>query len=147
MTSQRAAGRLSAALWFIAALAFLSCAVRNDPREIADAFCYRYFIKLNQLEALEIASGLAADKLRKEIELLKGGARYFQEGEREFHQLKPFIDYKMVERTDQDDDHVMFLYHLSIEPRQGDEKLEREILLSAIREKGRWTVNNYENYR
>jgi len=147
MASQRAAGRLAAALWLIAALAFLSCGVRNDPREIADAFCYRYFIKLNQREALEVASGLAADKLRKEIELLKGGARHFQDGEREFHQLKPFIDYKMVQRTDQGGDHVMFLYHLNIEPRQGDEKLEREILLSAICEKGRWTINNYENYR
>ncbi|MGH7451265.1 MAG: hypothetical protein ACRENG_07990, partial [bacterium] len=77
----------------------------------------------------------------------KGGARYFQDGEREFHQLKPFIDYKMIQRTDQGADHVMFLYHLNIEPRQGDEKLEREILLSAIRESGRWTINNYENYR
>jgi hypothetical protein len=132
---------------FIGLLALLSCGVRNDPREIADAFCYRYFIKLNQLEALEISSGLAADKLRKEIELLKGAARHFQDGEREFHQLKPFIDYKMTQRTDQDADHVMFLYHLNIEPRQGEEKLEREILVSAIREKGRWTINNYENYR
>ncbi len=147
MASQRAAGCLLPALWFIASLAFLSCGVRNDPREIADAFCFRYFIKLNQLEALEISSGLAADKLRKEIELLKGEARHFQDGEREFHQHKPFIDYKMTQRTDQDADHVMFLYHLNIEPRQGDEKLEREILVSAIREKGRWTVNNYENYR
>jgi hypothetical protein len=147
MASHRAVSWLLLALWFIAALAFLSCGVRNDPREIADAFCYRYFIKLNQLEALEISSGLAASNLRKEIELLKGGARNFQEGEREFHQHKPFIDYKMIQRTDQDDDHVMFLYHLNIEPRQGDEKLEREILVSAIREKGRWTINNYENYR
>lgn len=129
------------------ALALPSCGVGNDPREIADAFCYRYFIKLNQSEALEISSGLAADKLRREIELLKGGARNFQEGEREFHQHKPYIDYQMAQRTDQDADHVMFLYHLSIEPRQGGEKMEREILVSAIRENGRWTVNNYENYR
>ncbi|MGH7595983.1 MAG: hypothetical protein ACREOI_06495 [bacterium] len=147
MPSRRTAGRLLAPLWFIVSLAFLSCGVRNDPREIADAFCYRYFIKLNQLEALEIASGLAASNLRKEIELLKGGARYFQDGEREFHQLKPFIDYKMIQRTDQGADHVMFLYHLNIEPRQGNEKLELEVLVSAIRENGRWTINNYENYR
>ncbi|MCI0697111.1 hypothetical protein L0337_34540 [candidate division KSB1 bacterium] len=145
-TAPRSAGLLLV-IFFIGSLALLSCGVRNDPREIADAFCFRYFIKLNQLEALEISSGLAADKLRKEIELLKGGARHFQDGEREFHQLKPFIDYKMIQRTDQDDDHVMFLYHLNIEPRQGDEKLEREILVSAVRENGRWTINNYENYR
>ncbi len=145
-TAPRSAGLLLVS-FFIGALALPSCGVRNDPREVADAFCYRYFIKLNQLEALEVSSGLAADKLRKEIELLKGGARHFQDGEREFHQHKPFIDYKMAQRTDQDADHVMFLYHLNIEPRQGDEKLEREVLLSAIRENGRWSVNNYENYR
>jgi len=123
-----------------------SCGVGNDPHKISEAFCFRYFIKLNQAEALELASGLAADKLRKEIELLKGEARHFQDGEREFHRSKPFIDYKMVQRTDQDAEHVMFLYHLSIEPRQGGEKIEREILLSTIRENGRWKVNNYEDY-
>jgi hypothetical protein len=128
------------------ALVFLTCGVSNDPREVADAFCFRYFIELDQVHALEIASGLAADKLRKEIELLKGAARDFQEGEREFHQHKPFIDYKMTQRTDQDADHVMFLYHLVIEPKQGG-KMEREILVSTVRENGRWRVNNYENYR
>ncbi len=130
---------------FISAL--FSCGVGNDPHKVSEAFCFRYFIKLNQAEALEISSGLAADKLRKEIELLKGAARHFQDGEREFHRSKPFIDYKMVQRTDQDAEHVMFLYHLSIEPRQSGEKMEREILISAIRENGRWKVNNYEDYR
>jgi hypothetical protein len=133
-------------LWFMAAV-LLACGVSSDPRRLADEFCYRYFIKLDQAQALEIASGLAADKLKKEIELLKGGARNFQDGEREFHQSKPFIDYKMIQRTDQDADHVMFLYHLKIEPRQGGEKIEREILVSTIQENGRWKVNNYENYR
>lgn len=124
-----------------------SCGVSNDPRKIADAFCFRYFIQLNQSEALQIASGLAAGKLRQEIELLKGSARQFQDGEQEFHRAKPFIDYKMTQRTDQDADHVLFLYHLTIEARQGSEKMEREILVSTIRENGRWTVNNYEDYR
>lgn len=129
------------------ALTLLACGTGNDPRKISDAFCFRYFIKLNQAEALQIASGLAADRLRKEIELLKGSARQFQDGEQEFHRAKPFIDYKMVQRTDQDGDHVLFLYHLEIEARQGNDKMEREILVSTIRENGRWTVNNYEDYR
>lgn len=135
------------ALAWLFVFALLACGVRNEPREVADAFCFRYFIELNQPHALEIASGLAADKLRKEIELLKGGARDFQEGEREFHQHKPFIDYKMIQRTDQSADRVFFLYHLKIEPRQGGSKMEREILVSTIREQGRWSVNNYEDYR
>jgi hypothetical protein len=148
MAKRRRSIFLPASIWLVLALiAFLACGVKNDPREVADAFCFRYFIKLDQLQALEISTGLAADKLRKEIELLKGGARHFQEGDREFHQLRPFIDYKMTQRTDQDADHVLFLYHLNIEPKQSREKMEQEILVSTIRTNGRWTVNNYENYR
>lgn len=138
--------RLRNLVWAMAAV-LLACGAGSDPRRLADEFCYRYFIKLDQAQALEIASGLAADKLQKEIELLKGSARNFQDGEREFHQAKPFIDYKMIQRTDQDTDHVMFLYHLNIEARQGSEQMQREILVSTIRENGRWKVNNYENYR
>jgi hypothetical protein len=148
MTQQRCNNLRATTAWLVlVAVAVLACGVKNDPREVADAFCFRYFIKLDQLQALEISTGLAADKLRKEIELLKGGARHFQEGDREFHQLKPFIDYKMTQRTDQDDNHVLFLYHLNIEPKQSGEKMEQEILVSTIRANGRWTVNNYENYR
>ena len=146
--AKRAGGVISQnnVLFSFIIFALLACGVSNEPREVADAFCFRYFIELNQAHALEIASGLAADKLRKEIDLLKGGARDFQEGEREFHQHKPFIDYKMIQRTDQNADRVFFLYHLTIEPRQGG-KMEREILVSTIREDGRWSVNNYEDYR
>jgi len=121
-----------------------ACGPRNDPRDIADTFCYRYFIELNQSTALEIASGLAANKLRKEIELLKGGARTFDEGERDFHRAKPFIDYKLAQRTEQDADRVLFIYQVSIEARQGNDKMEREIVLSTVRENGRWVVNNYD---
>ena len=121
-----------------------ACGPGNDPREIADTFCYRYFIELNQPGSLEIASGLAAEKLRKEIELLKGAARTFEEGEREFHRARPFIDYKMAQRTDQDAEHVMFIYHVSIEARQSNEKMEREIVLSTVREDGHWRVNNFD---
>jgi len=140
--------RLRGLIFALTAMAVLSsCGTDNDPQKISEAFCFRYFIKLNQAEALEIAGGLAADKLRKEIELLKGAARNFADGEQEFHRAKPFIDYKMIQRTDQDADHVLFLYHLTIEARQGNEKMEREILISTIRENGRWQVNNYEDYR
>jgi hypothetical protein len=121
-----------------------ACGPRNEAREIADAFCYRYFIELNQPGALEISGGLAAEKLRKEIELLKGAARAFEGGEQEFHRAKPFIDYKMTQRTDQDAERVMFIYHVSIEARQGSEKMAREIVLSTVRENGRWLVNNFD---
>ncbi len=125
-------------------LALSACGPDNDPGEVAEAFCYRYFLELNQRGALEIASGLAAEKLRKEIELLKGDARAFEGGEQEFHRAKPFIDYKLVNRTDQDARHVMFIYQVSIEARESTEKMEREIVLRTVLEEGRWTVNNFD---
>lgn len=130
-------------VWAGLAVLLAACGPGNDPREIAEAFCYRYLIELDQTHALEIASGLAADKLRREIESLKGGARVFEEGEREFHQLKPFLDYELKARTDNDAEHVSFVYHLTIEPRQGGAKMQREILINTTLADGRWTVSNY----
>ncbi len=130
-------------VWAGLAVLLAACGPGNDPREIAEAFCYRYLIELNQTHALEIASGLAADKLRREIESLKGGARTFEEGEAEFHRLKPFLDYKLKARTDNDAQHVAFVYRLTIEPRQGGGKMQREMLINTSYADGRWTVSNY----
>lgn len=128
---------------FLTCLMLLACGVRNDPQEIADAFCYRYLIELNQTSALEIASGLAADKLRKEIESLKGSARTFDEGESEFHRLKPFIDFKLQDRSTANAENVTFAYRITIESRQGNDKMEREIFVNTTRVEGRWLVSNY----
>jgi len=130
-------------VWAGLAVLLAACGPGNDPRAIAEAFCYRYLIELDQTHALEIASGLAADKLRREIESLKGGARQFEEGEREFHQMKPFLDYKLKARTDNDAQHVAFVYRLTIEPRQGGGKMQREMLINTSYADGRWTVSNY----
>ncbi|MDZ7266489.1 MAG: hypothetical protein ONB48_03555 [candidate division KSB1 bacterium] len=130
-------------VWAGLAILLAACGPGNDPREIAEAFCYRYLIELNQTHALEIASGLAADKLRREIESLKGGARVFEEGEQEFHRLKPFLDYEMMARTDDDARHVSFVFQITIEPRQGSGKMQRDILINTTLADGRWTVSNY----
>jgi len=119
-----------------------ACGVRNDPRAVADKFCYLYLIELNQTGALSLASGLAKEKLLKEIDLLKG-ARTVSD---ELQLAKPFIDYEMSRRADQDDSHVMFNYLLTIEPKSGG-KIEQEVLISTVLEDGQWKVNNFENYR
>jgi hypothetical protein len=118
------------------------CSTRNDPRAVADKFCYLYHIELNQAAALSLASGLAQEKLQKEIELLKGA----RTGADELQMSKPFIDYKLSRRADQDEAHVMFNYLLTIEPKSGG-KMDQEVLISTVLENGRWKVNNYEHYR
>lgn len=131
---------------FILAIALLcsACGVGNNPHEVAEAFCHRYFVEMNQAHALELASGLAAEKLRKEIALLKGAARAFDGGEREFHQLKPFTDFKLAARTDKDAEQVLFIYHINIEARQDTFTMTRELVLNTVRENGRWTVSNFD---
>jgi hypothetical protein len=138
--------KISSRFFLIAILSYnlilSGCGARNDPRSVADKFCYLYLIELNQTEALELASGLAKEKLLKEIDLLKG-ARTVSD---ELQLAKPFIDYKMSRRADQDASHVMFNYLLTIEPKSGG-KIEQEVLISTVLENGRWKVNNYENFR
>ncbi len=125
---------------------FLSaCGVSNDPEEVAEAFCHRYFVEMNQSHALELASGLAAEKLRQEIDLLKGAARAFEGGENEFHRLKPYTDYKLINRTDNGEANVMFIYQIKIEARQDTTTMRRELVLNTVRAAdGRWTVSNFD---
>jgi len=123
-------------------IAALGCGAKNDPRAVADKFCYHYLIELNQDEALSLASGLAQQKLKEEIELLKG-ARL---GADELKSAKPFIDYEMRRRDDRTDSQVMFYYKIAIEPKTGG-KIEEEVIISTVLEGGRWKVNNYEHYR
>lgn len=119
-----------------------ACGDRSAPEEVANTFCYRYLIELNQTGALELASGLAAENLRKEIETLKGNARVFEDN-REFHRLKPFIDYELVDQAQPDEEHASFIYDVRIEPRQGNEKITRQLVVSTVREQGKWWVSNY----
>jgi hypothetical protein len=131
--------------WFVGLFLFGACGVGNDPGEVAEAFCRRYFIEMNQSRALELANGLAAEKLRQEIELLKGAARAFEGGESEFHRLKPYTDYKLTARTDKDEAHVLFIYQITIEARHDTTTMRRELVLNTVRnENGRWTVSNFD---
>lgn len=126
-------------------LCLLACGVSNDPQEVAEAFCHRYFVEMNQSHALELASGLAAEKLRREIDLLKGNARAFEGGESEFHRLKPYTDYKRISRADNNATNVMFIYQIKIEARQDTTTMRRELVLNTVRaEDGRWTVSNFD---
>ncbi len=130
-----------------ACLTMSACSAGDEAQEVAEAFCHRYFVEMNQAHALEIANGLAAEKLRKEIALLKGSARAFEGGEREFHQLKPFMDYTLQNRDplkDEGAEKVLFIYEIRAEARQDAATMKSELVLNLVRENGRWLVNNYD---
>jgi len=54
---------------FLLCGSLISCGHNNSPEGVAEEFLFRYFIELNQRGALELSTGLATDKLNKEIEL------------------------------------------------------------------------------
>lgn len=124
-----------------------ACGIGNDSQATAEAFCHRYFVEMNQVHALELADGLAAEKLRKEIALLKGAARAFDGGEREFHQLKPFTDFVLLDRdpkTDDNADKVLYIYEIRIESRHDTSTMKRAFVINTVKEDGRWLVSNFD---
>lgn len=145
--AKRAMMRVLSYILLTAGLALCACGLGEDSHATAEAFCHRYFVEMDQAHALELASGLAAEKLRKEIDLLKGAARAFDGGEREFHQLKPFTDFVMLDRdpkTDENAERVLYIYEIRIESRQDTSKMKRAFVINTVKEEGRWIVSNFD---
>ena len=85
---------LTATLFFL-----LSCGHDNSPQGVAEEFLFRYFIELNQRGALELSTGLALDKLNKEIELLQSVR---MQPNLDLSKHKPLIDYELVNTHERD---------------------------------------------
>ncbi|MCG8606867.1 hypothetical protein MJD09_18010, partial [bacterium] len=58
---------------------------------------------------------------------------------------KPFIDYKLVETHQRDDDNVTLYYDVIIQRKSGD-KTSRQQVLSATQADGQWKINNFETF-
>ncbi len=131
---------LFTALFFIICLT--GCGHENSPKGVSDEFLFRYFIELNQRGALELSTGLAADKLQDEIELTQG-IRMLPN--LDLAQHKPFLDYAHVNTQQRDDNTVTLFYKITIENPDGED-IEREVVLATVNENGRWVVSNYDTF-
>ena len=134
--------RVASLSLFLLYFNLISCGPKNVPEEVAEDFLFRYFIELNQQGALELSTGLAADKLKKEIQLLQSVRR---EPDLDLSKHKPFIDYKRVNLQKQQDGSLTFYYEVTIEKRDGV-KLKREVVLSTIDVEGQWKVKNFDTF-
>ncbi len=119
-----------------------SCGHKNSAEDVAEKFLYRYFIELNQRGALELSTGLAEDKLKKEIELLKGVR---SAPDLDLSQHKPFIDYKLVNTQKRSDASISFFYDVTIKSKGGDE-YKRQAVLTTVQIDGRWKVTNFDTF-
>ncbi|MFQ5752584.1 MAG: hypothetical protein ACE5HI_11360 [bacterium] len=120
----------------------ISCGHKNSPKGVAEAFLFCYFIELNQQGALELSTGLAAKKLKKEIELLQSVR---MEPNLDLSKHKPFIDYKLVNTQKRKDNSITFYYDVTIESKGGD-KYKRELVLSTVEIDGQWKVKNFDTF-
>jgi hypothetical protein len=127
----------------IAGAMFGACGQENSPKGVADRFLYLYLIEINQQKAKALTEGLAASKLDDEINSL----RSIRSMDIDLAEHRPFIDYKLVQKKPRGENRMMLVYDVKIKPRN-EELGERKqsLLVSTVRESGRWMVDNFENY-
>lgn len=122
--------------------AVLSCGHQNSAEDVTEEFLFRYFIELNQRGAKELSTGLAAKKLQEEIELTQNVR---MQSDMDLSKHKPFLDYKLVNRNDNDGS-VTFYYDVTIESSGGGQSYQRQVVLTAVEEEGKWMINNFDTF-
>jgi len=127
---------------FLLSGSLISCGHSNSPEGVAEEFLFRYFIELNQRGALELSTGLATDKLNKEIELTQN-IRMLPN--LDLAQHKPFLDYELVNKQSRGENFVTFFYDVTIENKNGED-YKRELTLTTVILDGEWKVNNFDTF-
>ena len=140
-TAKRAARYLVLVVMIMAGLE--SGCTRNDSAEgVADAFLFRYFIELNQRGALELSTGLAADKLREEIELTQS---IRMSPDLDLAKQKPFLDYHLVNTKKRGENSVTLFYDVNIES-PGETDSKREVVVTTEKMGDVWKVTNFDTF-
>jgi len=124
------------------AIFLVACGHSNSPEGVAEEFLFRYFIELNQRGALELSTGLATEKLNKEIELTQN-IRMLPN--LDLAQHKPFLDYELVNKQSRSENSVTFFYDVTIENKNGED-YKRELILTTVDMDGDWKVNNFDTF-
>jgi hypothetical protein len=116
-------------------------ACRPDPstaRGTAERFLDAHYVAIDLNEALPYTSGLARQKVQKELELVRGVSI-------DDTTLKPVVHYTLLEEHPDDADAAKFLYRGDIAV-EGADALVRQWLVTVRREPDGWRVTNYQEY-
>ncbi|HEY9157044.1 hypothetical protein [Candidatus Binatus sp.] len=129
-----------AGLVFIAAFASIvasGCHPANSARGVADRFVDQYYVAINLKAAEPFCTGLALDKLHREIQMIGS-----QKIDANTH--KPTVHYKLTAQRD-GADHVEFLFRATIEVPDGG-SFNRNLLITARKTADTWKVSNFDDY-
>ena len=120
-------------------LVILACSNRNTPQAVSKDFIYNYYQRADQIAALQLSHGLAAEKLEDEIERVSEVRVPGQQ----FDEM-PKIEYELIGK-EEEATHVLFNYKLTIEIR-GTTTHTRKVVIQTEEINGRWKVVNFDEY-
>ena len=106
----------------------------SDARSTAEAFLDAHYVRIDLASAKEHASGLALDKIDKEIELTKD-----QEITNETRQ--PRVNYRL-NRGDESPESAQFAFELTIRA-AGADPFAKLVMVTVRKQEGAWKVTNY----
>src|SRR5260221_14764867 len=120
----------------LAALA-LGCHPANSARGVVDNFIDQYYVAIDLKAAEPFCTGLALDKLHKEMTLI--GNQKIDENTR-----KPIVHYKLTAERDATD-HIEFLFRATIDVPEGG-TFNRNWLITARKDAATCEVSNFDVY-
>ena len=120
-------------------LLILACSNRNTPQAVCEDFIYNYYQRADQMAALQLSHGLAAEKLEDEIERVSEVRVPGQQ----FDEM-PKIEYEPIGK-EEGTAHVLFNYKLTIEIR-GTTTHTRNVVINTEQIDGKWKVVNFDEY-
>ena len=113
----------------------LGCArAGSGPRATAEAFLDAHYVRIDLPAAVEFVSGLARDKIDKEIALTKG-----QEIDHSTQQ--PRVSYKL-QRADESEASAQYAFQLTVRP-PGADPFKKLVMVTVRSADGKWSVTNY----
>lgn len=117
----------------------LSCS-KNSAESTATAFVDLYYVRIDQQKALQLTTGLAAQKIRKELDSLRGiNPEQRIQGK---HDLS--IDYTLDE-TREEEGKRYFLFNLKVDIPQS-KPIEKKVMITTTLLDGKWQVTNYDEF-
>lgn len=111
-----------------------ACARGDEAAQVAEAFVTRYYVEANLTEARALATGLAQDKLAREIDLIQGVPRTSQTMDRT-------ITYRLADEKRVGQGKIFYVYDLMITA--SGRSFRRRTTIATGQENGRWWVTNY----
>ena len=118
---------------------FAGCARDPSPEDVAVTFLQLYALNVDQETAMTLASGLAKDKLLKE---LADVAAVRGEGFRVPTQ-RPKFRRELLRADHEGEEHVLYTYRITMTPEIGDETTRRMLIHVEELTEG-WRVVDYQ---